>query len=306
MLTDEAQRSWCHTAFVPFYLALLAVMLAAFFASLAYAVIAILRKGQRGRLLRNASVCVLVFATFFGTQQAIQLGCFNQYFTPVQTVLFALPAVIVVVGIVVSLAFAGRAVLRNTGPQRRRLLRRSLIALFICIIGVAPHSSLILLWCLPTPERAGTLTRVGQPAPDFSVVSIEGAAFRLSDLRGRVVLLNFFATWCGPCHHELPHLQAIWEEFEEDASFRMIAIGREESDEAVKAFKRERHFTFPTGSDRDGAIYGKYASQSIPRTYLISRDGTIIYQCAGYYEQETAKLKRLLRKELAKKTRDSS
>jgi peroxiredoxin len=95
-------------------------------------------------------------------------------------------------------------------------------------------------------------------------------------------------------------LQAVWNEFRNNGDFRMLAVGREESDDSVRAFQQKHGFTFPMASDPDKSIYNKFASQSIPRTYLISREGTIIYQCTGYYEEETAKLRRLLSKELAK------
>jgi peroxiredoxin len=115
-----------------------------------------------------------------------------------------------------------------------------------------------------------------------------------------VIVLNFFATWCGPCQEELPQLQAIWNEFRNQDHFTMLVVGREETDESVKAFQQAHGFTFPMASDRDASIYAKFASRSIPRTYLISRQGIIVYQWTGSYEEEIPKLKKLLRKELAK------
>jgi peroxiredoxin len=99
---------------------------------------------------------------------------------------------------------------------------------------------------------------------------------------------------------ELPHLQAIWDEFRGNGDFRMLVVGREESDQTVKDFRRKRGFTFPMAADPHRSIYNKFASQAIPRTYLISRQGTIVYQWTGHYEAEIANLRKLLRKELAK------
>jgi peroxiredoxin len=149
-------------------------------------------------------------------------------------------------------------------------------------------------------DSPGTLTRVGETVPDFRLASVEGKPFRAVDLRGKVIVLSFFATWCGPCQKELPQLQAIWDEFHNDSDFRMLVVGREESDDSVKTYRQKHGFSFPLASDRDKSVYAKFASQYIPRTYLISREGTIVYQSAGYYEAETAKLKNLLRRELAK------
>jgi peroxiredoxin len=78
-------------------------------------------------------------------------------------------------------------------------------------------------------------------------------------------------------------------------------VGREESDDSVKAFRQKHGFTFPMASDPKALIYSRFASQSIPRSYLLSRQGTIVYQWTGHYETEIPKLRKLLRRELARK-----
>jgi hypothetical protein len=99
---------------------------------------------------------------------------------------------------------------------------------------------------------------------------------------------------------ELPHLQTIWEEFHNDSRFRMLVVGREETDESVRAFQQKNEFTFPMAADPQRVVYGKFAEQSIPRTYLLSSDGKIVFETTGYYERELARLKKLIRRELAK------
>lgn len=151
----------------------------------------------------------------------------------------------------------------------------------------------------PDPAyKPGTLTRLGNPAPDFSLKTLDGTPLQLSEQRGNVVLLNFFATWCGPCQAELPHLQRIWMEFRTNRTFRMLVIGREETAEKVSAFQAKHGFTFPLAADPNGSVFRQFASERIPRTYLIARDGTILFQCTGYYETELARLKALIRTEL--------
>jgi peroxiredoxin len=152
-------------------------------------------------------------------------------------------------------------------------------------------------------NKPGTLTQIGRVAPDFSLTTLEQHPFRLADQRGHVVLLNFFATWCGPCQEELPHLQNIWNEFRTNQAFSMLVIGREETTEKVAAFRTKHGFTFPLAADPDRSVYGRFASERIHRTYLISREGAILYQCTGYYETELAKLKALIKAELKKKPR---
>ena len=192
--------------------------------------------------------------------------------------------------------------LGRRGAERKRWLLR-VGAVFLVWIGlVAGYYALTFSVYLPKPSDAankpGTLTRIGQPAPDFSLKTLEGKVFALSEQRGRVVLLNFFATWCGPCQEELPQLERVWDEFHKSEAFSMLVIAREESVEKVRAFRAKQGFQFPMAADSEGSAYSRFAKERIPRTYLIARDGTILYQCTGYYETEIGKLKALLAVEL--------
>jgi len=149
-------------------------------------------------------------------------------------------------------------------------------------------------------QEKGSLTKIGDTAPVFSIESGGGQVFRLDELRGKVVLLNFFATWCGPCIKELPHLQDLWDHYHDREDFALLVVGREETDETISSFKDKQGFTFPIAADPMRSVYSRYASESIPRTYLISRDGTIVYQSIGYHEEEFARLKFVLKSQLKK------
>jgi peroxiredoxin len=151
-------------------------------------------------------------------------------------------------------------------------------------------------------NRPGSLTKVGDVAPDVRIAPLEGEELDLTDLRGRVVLINFFATWCGPCRAEMPDLEKLWNEFGEHDQFRMYVIAREESADIVREFNETRRFTFPLAADPDRVAFAGFAEESIPRTYLIDREGKIIYQCTGYdfEKRERKKLRALLKQELAK------
>jgi len=146
-------------------------------------------------------------------------------------------------------------------------------------------------------NQPGTLTRIGQTAPDFEITTVDGQRVKLSDLRGKVVVLDLFATWCGPCLQELPRLeQEVWRVYQ-DKPFGLLVIGREETADTLKAFRQEHGFTFPLAADPDRSVYARFADDQIPRTYVIDPKGVIVYQCTGYVEWEFAKMVEVIRKE---------
>ena len=133
----------------------------------------------------------------------------------------------------------------------------------------------------PTPGEA-TLTRVGQPAPEFRVTEVGGDTFDLAALRGRVVLLNFFATWCPPCREEMPRLEKdVWQRFR-GPRFAMVALGREHTNEELAGFGEKNGLTFPIAGDPGRGVYKHYASSFIPRSVVVGPEGTILFQTSGY------------------------
>jgi peroxiredoxin len=151
-------------------------------------------------------------------------------------------------------------------------------------------------------EAEATLTKVGQMAPAFSVTTLDGKEFSLEANRGRVVLVNFFATWCGPCLAELPHVEKdIWQEFK-DRGLVVLAVGREHQNTELAEFQKQKMFTFPMAGDPKRGTYSKFALEYIPRTYLINREGKIVYQHVGYRDGDTKELVAMIDKEIGAKT----
>ena len=104
---------------------------------------------------------------------------------------------------------------------------------------------LILSTCLFAQDEA-TLVKIGDKAPDFSFTSEEGKTTYLSDLKGKVIWINFFATWCPPCRKELPHLQKeVYDKLKDNKSFELIILGREHSWEEINKFTSENNYYMP-------------------------------------------------------------
>jgi peroxiredoxin len=147
-------------------------------------------------------------------------------------------------------------------------------------------------------EGSGSLTKIGQEMPDFKVTTLNGTEVSIKSLRGKVVLINFWATWCGPCLVEMPRLEKdVWQKFK-STDFIMVAIAREESDEKITKFRKKSGFSFPMASDPEKKIFQLFASQFIPRNYVVGKDGTILYQSIGYQSEEFNRMIRVIEDEL--------
>ncbi|WP_290540330.1 peroxiredoxin [Alistipes sp.] len=133
----------------------------------------------------------------------------------------------------------------------------------------------------PSPG-ATSRVRVGDMAPDFAVGMFDGGQTRLSELRGNVVLLVFFASWCPECRRELGAVPAEVLQRFAGRKFVLLAVSRGESRDELAAFREESGLGFPMGLDPDGAIYGLYAGRTVPRNYLLDAGGRVAALSAGY------------------------
>jgi len=128
-------------------------------------------------------------------------------------------------------------------------------------------------------------------APDFRFYDADGNSYSLSDFKGKPVVLNFWASWCGPCQGEMPYFQSMYEEYGDSIEFLMVNLtdGETETQDSASGFIANSGYTFPVyyDSDRQGAYaYGIY---SIPDTYFISSDGSIYGYKIGALDEETLK-----------------
>lgn len=174
-----------------------------------------------------------------------------------------------------------------------------MLALIVVIVAV-----IFLLPAGETPKEAETqtesttLVKAGDTAPDFTVELFDGSQLTLSSLRGKVVLLNFWATWCPPCRQELTRVQEDIIDRFAGKPFVFLPVSRGEKRETVAAFREKTGYTFPMGLDSARTVYDRYASNYIPRNFLIDKEGKVVLATVGYDDGEFDDLIRTIEKTL--------
>ncbi len=142
---------------------------------------------------------------------------------------------------------------------------------------------LLLAGCSAGSESTGT--QVGERAPDFQLQSLNGQTISLSDLRGEPVLLNFWATWCGPCVSEMPHLEQIYQEWS-NKGLVLWTIDIGESSSQAQGFMQYYNLSLPVLLDTQQRVAQKYSIMGIPSTFFIDKDGIIQGKKVGAFLSE--------------------
>jgi peroxiredoxin len=130
-------------------------------------------------------------------------------------------------------------------------------------------------------EAMGMAKVPPKAAPDFTLPAVDGKQVSLQDYRGKVVFLNFWATWCIPCREEMPALERLHQTYRQSQDFAVISIDYKESAEQVKAFFQKHALTFPALLDQSGSVSRDYLVSGMPTTYLIGRDGMLLARGVG-------------------------
>lgn len=139
----------------------------------------------------------------------------------------------------------------------------------------------------------------GDAMPEFELTSSVYGNVKPADLKGKVVLVSLFATWCGPCQKELAEVQGtLWPKYKDNKDFVMLVIGREHTDEQLQKYNERKKFTFPLYPDPKREVFSKFAEKSIPRAYLFGKDGKLVYSSMGYTEEEFQHLMKALEEAL--------
>ena len=138
--------------------------------------------------------------------------------------------------------------------------------------------------------------KVGDTMPKFELKSSVYGDIKPADLKGKVVLVSLFATWCGPCQKELAEVQStLWPKYKDNKDFVMLVIGREHTDAELQKYNERKKFTFPLYPDPKREAFSLFAEQSIPRVYLFGKDGKLIHSSIGYTAEEFQKLMDILK-----------
>jgi len=164
------------------------------------------------------------------------------------------------------------------------------------------HLAVLLLFLpfgIMAQDAQTTLTKIGDKVPQFSFELEKGKVVNINDYKGKLILINLFATWCPPCNTELPLVQKqIWEKYSSNAGFAFFVFGREEGWDKLIPYKEKKGFTFPILPDVNRNIFKQFATQSIPRNIIVDQEGKIIYQSIGYSEKEFAEMVALIDEKL--------
>ena len=165
--------------------------------------------------------------------------------------------------------------------------------------------SLLTLLCmapaaaqLPLPELSHELTRLSTPiqAPDFQLEDMDGETYSLESYRGKVVILNFWATWCPPCRREIPSMEALHQAFRDEA-FAILAINEWETEDHVFAFMGQLPVEpgFPILLDLDSAVATSFGVKGLPTTLLLDPQGRIVYRAVGGRDFDHPEVKKTIR-----------
>jgi peroxiredoxin len=147
------------------------------------------------------------------------------------------------------------------------------------------------------PADYGYIVKIGQQVPDFSMIIANGKTVRIADLKGKIVMLQFTASWCSVCRKEMPHIEAdIWKKYKDNKNFALYGIDLDEPVEKVKEFAKQIPVTYPLALDPKGGIFYQFAEKGagVTRNVIIDKTGKIVYMTRLYKEEEFTEMKSVI------------
>lgn len=155
---------------------------------------------------------------------------------------------------------------KNNKKQKRAVMRTVILAVLVAAIGYTIYNS--------ATAKDVTLLEVGDKAPDFALVDLEGNDHKLSDYKGQGVFLNFWGTWCKPCAKEMPAMDRQYEAFSNDG-VQVLAVNIAQSDFEVQSFADQYGLSFPVVIDKTKSVMTAYNIRPLPTTVLVNPEGNI-------------------------------
>ena len=165
-------------------------------------------------------------------------------------------------------------------------MRKSLVFVFAALFLLALASSATAITAEELLQIGLQPIKEGTAIVDFELQDLSGGSRRLSDFKGKVVFLNFWATWCGPCRFEMPSMESLYQRLN-GKGLEIVAVNLQEDRKSVQRFVDELGLSFPVLLDTTGRIGATYGARSIPMTYLVDRDGNVIAGTIGTREWNT-------------------
>lgn len=163
----------------------------------------------------------------------------------------------------------------------------------VVLLIAALWAAYVLLWPNQT-KASGVGIANGTAAPDFELKTVDGKTHKLSDYKGKVVMLNFFATWCPPCRAEMPSLNTLYNEFKEDDRFVFLFINEDEDRSKAVKYLKESGFTVPLVT-RAGSVPGELYSGTLPTTLVLNKEGVVVLKHEGVAGYNTPRFKQQLK-----------
>lgn len=136
------------------------------------------------------------------------------------------------------------------------------------------------------------------PAPQFTAKTLDGKSVSLRELKGKVVMINFWASWCGPCRQEMPLLEEIYNDYKK-AGFILLGVNLDEEVDDAKGFLSGVNVSFPVPLDPMGKVAEAYENQAMPSSYFVDKNGQLAYLHKGYRPGEEEDYRKVIKKLLA-------
>ena len=149
------------------------------------------------------------------------------------------------------------------------------------------------------PADYGYIVKIGQQVPEFSLVTTDGKTVKMADLKGKIVMLQFTASWCSVCRKEMPHIEAdIWKKYKDNPNFALYGIDLDEPKDVVEKFAKQIPVTYPLALDPKGGIFYQFAEKNagVTRNVIVDKTGKIVYMTRLYKEEEFQEMKKVIAK----------